>query len=111
MEFLEPYTKYILFNFFSFGTLLVTIFTFALAYFFLTLPNKSESTFHLGIGFLFLAFFNTGYFLAAFCYHPIAAYHRWITVSRKFGYLSNPSSVNSFHIKLCIKPAQYIGIA
>ena len=60
MEFLEPYTKYILFNFFSFGTLLVTIFTFALAYFFLTLPNKSESTFHLGIGFLFLAFFNTG---------------------------------------------------
>jgi len=79
MEFLEPYTKYILFNFFSFGTLLVTIFTFALAYFFLTLSNKSESTFHLGIGFLFLAFFNTGYFVAAFCYHPIAAYHRWIT--------------------------------
>ena len=79
MEFFEPFTKYILFNFFSFGTLLVTIFTFAFAYFFLTLPNKSDSTFHLGIAFLFLAFFNTGYFVAAFCYHPIAAYHRWIT--------------------------------
>lgn len=79
MEFFEPITKYILFNFFSFGTLLVTIFTFAFAYFFLTLKNKSDSTFHLGIGFLFLAFFNSGYFFAAFCYHPIAAYHRWIT--------------------------------
>ncbi|MBP9886128.1 MAG: SpoIIE family protein phosphatase [Leptospiraceae bacterium] len=79
MEFFEPYTKYILFNFFSFGTLLVTIFTFAFAYFFLTLPNKSDSTFHLGIGFFFLAIFNTGYFFAAFCYHPIAAYHRWLT--------------------------------
>ena len=79
MEFLEPYTKYILFNFFSFGTLLVTIFTFAFAYFFLTLPNKSESTLHLGIGFLFLAFFNTGYFFAASYYHPFAAYHRWFT--------------------------------
>jgi hypothetical protein len=79
MEFFEPFTKYILFNFFSFGTLLVTIFTFAFAYFFLTLPNKSDSTFHLGIAFFFLAIFNTGYFLAASCYHPIAAYHRWLT--------------------------------
>jgi len=32
------------------------------------------------------------------------------TVSRNW-YLSCPSGVNSFHMKLCIKPAQYIGTA
>ncbi len=75
----EFYNNHVLFNFFSFGTLLVTIFTALFAYFFLTLPNKSESTFHLGIAFLFLSLFNLGYFFAASLYHPTAAYHRWLT--------------------------------
>ncbi len=76
---LEFYQNYILFNFFSFGTLLVTIFTGLFAFFFLTLPNKSQSTFHLGVAFLFLTIFNFGYFIAAAVYHPISAYHRWLT--------------------------------
>ena len=44
MEFFEPFTKYILFNFFSFGTLLVTIFTFAFAYFFSALIRAITAT-------------------------------------------------------------------
>ena len=79
MELLDFYSKHILFNFLSFGTLLVTIFTSLFAYFFLTLRNKSKSTLHLGIAFFFLSLFNLGYFLAALLYHPIAAYHRWFT--------------------------------
>ncbi len=79
MEFLEHLSAHTFFNFYSFGTLLVTIFIFLLSVFFLTLPNKSKSTLHLGLGSFFLSLFSLGYFLAAFYYHPNAAYHRWFT--------------------------------
>jgi serine phosphatase RsbU (regulator of sigma subunit) len=71
--------EHIYLNFYSFGTLLVTMFTALLALFFLTIPDRSKSTFHIGLSFLFLCFFNIGYFFAAFYYHPGAAYHRWLT--------------------------------
>lgn len=66
-------------NFYAFGTLLVVIFTSLLALFFLFMPEKSKSTFHIGMAFVYLFFFTTGYFIAAFVYHPLAAYHRWLT--------------------------------
>ncbi|EQA34808.1 SpoIIE-like protein phosphatase domain protein [Leptospira inadai serovar Lyme str. 10] len=69
----------VLFNYYSFGSLLVTLTTFLLGSFFLTLKNKTVATTHLGIGFLLFTFFETGYFVAAFLYHPFASYHRWIT--------------------------------
>ncbi len=68
-----------LFNYYSFGSLLVLIVTFLLSVFFLSLKDKTTSTYHLGIGCLLLTFFQMGYFLAAFIYHPIASYHRWFT--------------------------------
>ncbi|MFB5734972.1 SpoIIE family protein phosphatase [Leptospira wolffii] len=69
----------VLFNYYSFGSLLVTLTTLFLGVFFLTLRNKTIATTYLGIGFIFLTVFETGYFLAAILYHPWAAYHRWLT--------------------------------
>ncbi|PJZ56384.1 SpoIIE family protein phosphatase [Leptospira barantonii] len=69
----------ILFNYYSFGSLLVTITTFFLAAFFISLKRKTVATYHLGIAFLVFGLFEIGYFMAAFYYHPIAAYHRWMT--------------------------------
>ncbi|TGL61032.1 SpoIIE family protein phosphatase [Leptospira sarikeiensis] len=69
----------VLFNYYSFGSLLVTLTTIFLGIFFFTLKNRTIATTHLGIGFILLGVFETGYFLAAFLYHPIAAYHRWLT--------------------------------
>ncbi|MCB1192551.1 MAG: SpoIIE family protein phosphatase [Leptospiraceae bacterium] len=66
-------------NLYSVGTFLVAIFTSTLAIYFLRLPNKSKSTFHLGMSLLYLSIFNLGYFFAAIVYHPNAAYHRWLT--------------------------------
>ncbi len=79
MAFFYTIVDNLYFNFYSFGTLLVTIFTVFLAIFYLTLKNKSESTFHLGLAFFYLSLFNFGYFYAACFYHPDAAYHRWFT--------------------------------
>lgn len=79
MVFFSTILDNIYFNFYSFGTLLVTIFTIFLSTFYLGLKNKSESTFHLGLACLYLSLFNFGYFYAAFFYHPDAAYHRWFT--------------------------------
>ncbi|MBE8391757.1 hypothetical protein IP956_17205, partial [Leptospira borgpetersenii serovar Hardjo-bovis] len=61
-----------------FGRLLVTITTFFLAIFFLSLKRKTVATYHLGVDFLVFGLFEIGYFMAAFYYHPIAAYHRWL---------------------------------
>ncbi|TGK03096.1 HAMP domain-containing protein [Leptospira langatensis] len=69
----------VLFNYYSFGSLLVTLTTLFLGIFFLTLKNRTIATTHFGIGFLFFGAFELGYFIAAFLYHPIAAYHRWLT--------------------------------
>jgi tetratricopeptide (TPR) repeat protein/HAMP domain-containing protein len=80
MELIERLSASLFLNFYSFGTLLVTIFTALFAIFFLSLSNKSKSTFHLGLAFLFLSLFNLGYLFASSYYDPGAAYHRWMTV-------------------------------
>ncbi|TGK11691.1 HAMP domain-containing protein [Leptospira fletcheri] len=69
----------VLFNYYSFGSLLVTLTTLLLGIFYLTLKNKTVATTHLGWGFILLTFFESGYFFAALLYHPFASYHRWIT--------------------------------
>jgi HAMP domain-containing protein len=69
----------ILFNYYSFGSLLVTIIILLLGTFFLSLKGKTQSTIYLGVGAILIGIFNLGYFLAAFLYHPLAAYHRWLT--------------------------------
>ncbi|TGL60296.1 HAMP domain-containing protein [Leptospira ognonensis] len=71
--------QHILTNYYTFGSLIVTVLIGLLSIFFLTLKDKTASTKHLGLGCLFLALFQFGYLLGAFYYHPIAAYHRWLT--------------------------------
>ncbi len=70
---------HILTNYYTFGSLIVTVLIGILSIFFLTLKDKTVATKHLGLACLFLSIFQFGYLLGAFYYHPIAAYHRWIT--------------------------------
>lgn len=77
-RFLTDHNVY--FNYFSFANLLGFVFTFFLGLFLVTLPNRSKSTNHLGISFLFLAPFYLAYVFAHSYYGPAAAYHRYVTV-------------------------------
>ncbi|MCB1315736.1 MAG: hypothetical protein KDK27_07260 [Leptospiraceae bacterium] len=77
-EFLQDHNIY--FNFFSFANLLATVFTFLVGLFLVTLKNRSKSTTHLGMVFMWMAPFGLAYVFAHSYYGPEAAYHRWITV-------------------------------
>ncbi|HRG48742.1 MAG TPA: SpoIIE family protein phosphatase [Leptospiraceae bacterium] len=80
MTFFHSVYNAIYFNYLSFGTLLSFIFTFLLGIYLVTLPGKSKSTFHMGIGFFFMGLFNLSYVFAAMVYLPFAAFHRWGSV-------------------------------
>ncbi len=67
-------------NSFSIGSLIAVIFFGFISLFLLTVKNKSKATLHLGIGYAMMAVFNIGYLISSSIYHPLAAYHRWITV-------------------------------
>ncbi len=69
----------IYFDFFSVGSLILCFFGLAGALFALTISNKSKSSLHFGIAFLFLALFQFAYFIGYSLYSPLAAYHRWLT--------------------------------
>ncbi len=68
-------------NSFSIGSLIAVAFFVISAIFMLSLEQKSRATFHLGMAFAILAVFNFGYLISATIYHPLAAYHRWVTVT------------------------------
>ena len=70
----------IYFNFFSISALITSVFHLLIVIFLFSIPEKSKSTLHLGIGLFYLVIFNFAYFIASSFYHPFAAYHRWITV-------------------------------
>ncbi len=78
IELLNRYDIY--FNFFSFGTLLVTVFSGFLAVFTLTIKQKSRPTIDLGLMYFWFALFFLGYFVAAVVYSPLAVYHRYMTL-------------------------------
>ena len=80
MTFFHSVYDAIYFNYLSFGTLLSFIFTILLGIYLVTLPRKSKSTFHLGLGFFFMGLFNLSYVVAAMLYKPEAAFHRWGSV-------------------------------
>ncbi|MCB1324665.1 MAG: SpoIIE family protein phosphatase [Spirochaetales bacterium] len=73
-------SHHIYFNFFSFANLLSVVFTFLVGLFLLTLPNRSKSTNHLGLVFMWMAPFGVAYVFAHSYYGPAAAFHRWVTV-------------------------------
>lgn len=70
----------IYFNFFAFAYLLATTFTALLGVFLIMLKDKSRSTTHMGITFLWLAIFNSVYIFAHSYYGAEGAFHRWVTV-------------------------------
>ncbi len=72
------------FNFFSVGSLIATLMLAFGGLFLLTIKKKSGATFHLGLGFLLLAFFSGAYFWAGSIYDESAAFHRWITIGVVF---------------------------
>ncbi len=66
-------------NFFSVCALIPAIFMLSLGIILFMVPRKSKATLHLAITFMLLTVFFSGYIIAAMVYHPLAAYHRWIT--------------------------------
>ncbi len=64
----------------SVGSIILTVFSLTLAVFFLRPREKSSTTLHLGLAYLFLSLFHFAYCIAFCFYHPLAAYHRWLTV-------------------------------
>lgn len=67
-------------NSFSLGSLIAVIFFFTSAFFLLSIKNRSKASQILGISFTMLGVFNFGYLISSTVYHPLAAYHRWLTV-------------------------------
>ncbi len=84
-------------NFFTVGALIPTAFSLYLSWQFLSIRNKSKPTFHLGVAYLYLALFNFGYFIACGFYHPLAAFHRWITVG---SILLHEAHINMFMLNI-----------
>jgi len=70
----------ILFNSFSLGTIIPIIFFLTTGLFLYNTKNKSQATHYISIAYILLGIFNIGYFIASSVYHPLAAYHRWLTV-------------------------------
>lgn len=68
------------FNFYFVGSFIVFAVCASFALFLLTLKNKSSATLHFGLALAFLSVFNAAYLIPYSIYHPLAAYHRWITV-------------------------------
>ncbi|MCX8122734.1 MAG: methyl-accepting chemotaxis protein [Spirochaetes bacterium] len=71
----------ILFNSFSLGSFIPAIFFFTTGIFLYNTKDRSQATTAISIGYIIEGIFNIGYFISSSIYHPLAAYHRWITVS------------------------------
>jgi len=50
-------------------------------FFLLSVKNKTNATFHLGICYIMMGVFNLGYVISSSVYHPAAVYHRWMAVA------------------------------
>ncbi len=67
------------FNFFTIGAFIPFVFGAYLGISFLLIKNKSRATLHVGLLLVIISIFYFGYFISSSLYHPLAAYHRWIT--------------------------------
>ncbi|MBN2158521.1 MAG: methyl-accepting chemotaxis protein [Spirochaetes bacterium] len=68
-------------NSFSIGSLISIAFFIVATAFIFSVKQRSKAGFHLGMAFLYLMFFNLGYLICSTVYHPLAAFHRWVTVA------------------------------
>lgn len=68
------------FNFYFFGSLLASLFSLYVSFFFLTIKDRSKAAFHLGLSSLSTTIFHFGY-LVAFCSpEEWTIFHRWIVI-------------------------------
>ncbi|MBN2078030.1 MAG: HAMP domain-containing protein [Spirochaetes bacterium] len=67
-------------NSFSLGSFIAVVFFFMATFFLMAVKNKSQASRQLGIAYLWMGIFNIGYLISATIYHPLAAYHRWLTI-------------------------------
>lgn len=68
------------FDFYTFGSLVGVIFTFYNAQLFLTIKEKSEATYNLGMATLWLGLFHFGYLVNFSFMGPASAYMRWFVI-------------------------------
>lgn len=71
---------FMFFNFFSVGSFIAVVFNFTVFMFFMFIRKKTTATRHLMIIYISIAFQNLAYFIATSFFHPLAAYHRLLTI-------------------------------
>jgi PAS domain S-box-containing protein len=67
-------------NFFATGALIATLFNIAVVLYFFIIPKKAKATTVMILIYFFIMIQNTGYLLTSSFYHPLSAFHRWLTV-------------------------------
>jgi hypothetical protein len=67
-------------NFYATGALIAMVFNIAVVLFFIIMPKKSKATTDLILIYFFIMIQNLGYLITSSIYHPLSAYHRWLTV-------------------------------
>lgn len=68
------------FNSFSVGTIIPIIFFLTVGFFLKNTKDKSNATRAFARAYIVMGIFNIGYFISSSIYHPLAAFHRWLTV-------------------------------
>lgn len=68
-------------NFYSFGSILIVLYFFYAAYFFLTIKERSQAAFHLGICSLTTVFLNLGYLWGFISFEENTIYHRIVAIA------------------------------
>lgn len=68
------------FNFYVFGSLLASLFSLYVTFFFLTIKEKSKAAFHLGLSTLSTTLFHFGYALGFISFDEWTVFHRWIVI-------------------------------
>ncbi|TGK02819.1 HAMP domain-containing protein [Leptospira langatensis] len=68
-------------NFYSFGSILISLFFLYIAFFFLTIKDRSKAAFHLGVCALTTVFHNVGYTWGFISFEEGTIYHRFITTT------------------------------
>ncbi len=95
-------------NFFSVCSLIPVAFNGIMAMIFFKVKNKSKSTIIYAIVLTGMSIFFLGYFISAFVYHPLAAYHRLITMASVYAseiafilfFFYFPNERNTFFAKI-----------
>ncbi|TGL62837.1 SpoIIE family protein phosphatase [Leptospira sarikeiensis] len=68
------------FNFYFFGSLLASLFSLYVTFFFLTIKDRSKAAFHLGLSTLSTTIFHLGYAIGFVSPEEWTIFHRWIVI-------------------------------